>query len=177
MAHPEGLLLEISIDCKGWVSALPDYEKLCKISLEQIIKNVPKGAALSKFAHIELSVVLCNDALIHELNNDFRRKDQATNVLSFPGLDDDQINNYLCANEDVPKFPHSLGEIYIAFETMQKEATKAGITLQDHFLHLVSHGILHLLGFDHIKNEEAEIMEALETKILYNLGIGDPYRA
>ena len=130
MSLPAGLMLEVSVDCEAWLGELPQYEDHCRISLIQIVKNVLEGASLNKFSHIELSIVLCDDALIHQLNNDFRNKDKATNVLSFCGLEDKQIENYLRSNEQVPDFPHSLGEIYIAFETMKDEAIKANISIK-----------------------------------------------
>jgi len=177
MALPKGLMLEVSVDCEAWLSELPEYEDHCRVSLEQVVMNVPEGIALDKFSHIELSIVLCDDALIHKLNSDFRDKKKATNVLSFCGLEEEQVEDYLRAGKDAPEFPHSLGEIYIAYETMMDEAGKANISIKEHFLHLTTHGILHLLGYDHIIDEEAVVMEALEMKLLCNLGIDDPYRA
>lgn len=177
MPLPEGLLLEISVDDRRWQKKLPDYNELVTSCLKEIINNVPQGEALKSFSHIELSVVLCDNALIRELNSDYRTQDKPTNVLSFPGLDAEQISNHLNGETRVIEIPHSLGEIYIAFEIMSDEAVDASISLKDHFQHLTLHGILHLLGFDHIENDEAEIMEALETKLLENLGIDDPYSA
>ena len=177
MSLPEGLNLEVSATDDGWQSTLPENSEIITTCTRLIGDNVAEGKALNKFTHIEVSVVLCDNALIPRLNNDYRKKDKATNVLSFSGLDVDEIALYLRSDGDVPERPFSLGEIYIAKETVVQEAENAGISIKDHFTHLVLHGILHLLGYDHIKDDEAEIMEALERELLSNLGIDDPYAA
>lgn len=177
MKLPKGLNLEVSIDCDLWQPDFEEYKAIITSCCSLIYQNVAEGKALEKFSHIELSVVLCDDELIHKLNNDYRNKDKATNVLSFCGLDEDEIDSYLRRDGAVPDRPFSLGENYISFEFMNKEADAAGIAFNAHFSHLVLHGILHLLGYDHIQDDDAEIMEALETKLLAILGIDDPYAA
>lgn len=177
MTLPDGLFFEISLDYENWAKALPDHEAFLEKALKEIINNIKEGAALSKFSHIEISVVLCDDALIHELNNNYREKNKATNVLSFPGLEREEIEDFLLGDEVPENRPYSLGEIYIAFETVELEAQKSAILFKDHYQHLIIHGILHLLGYDHIIDAEAEVMEKLETKLLGNLGIDDPYSA
>ena len=107
---------------------------------------------------------LVDDAQIRVLNAHWRGLDKPTNVLSFPAV----------AAEKIALAP-MLGDIVVAFETMQREAVGEGKTLADHFSHLVTHGFLHLLGFDHEDAAEAERMEALESDILARLGIADPY--
>ncbi|WP_194097993.1 rRNA maturation RNase YbeY [Marivivens aquimaris] len=125
----------------------------------------------------ELSVLGCDDARIRELNADFREKDKATNVLSWPaderGAEDDG---------DMPEAPEAdvfgtieLGDIAISYETCEREATEAGKPLRDHAMHLMIHGILHLLGFDHIRDGDAALMEGIETEILGKMGMADPY--
>lgn len=108
----------------------------------------------------EVSVLLTDDAEVKTLNADFRAKDRPTNVLSFPA----------------PDFaaPH-LGDVALALETCAREAKDQGKTLGDHLSHLVAHGVLHLLGWDHEIEAEAEAMEALEREVLAGLGIADPY--
>jgi len=115
-----------------------------------------KGAA-------ELSVVLTDDEEQRELNRDWRGKDASTNVLSFP-----QIEPF------APVFG-ILGDITLARETVTREAEELGKPFDHHFTHLVVHGFLHILGYDHIEEDEALQMEALETHILAELGIDDPY--
>jgi probable rRNA maturation factor len=111
----------------------------------------------------EITVVLTDDAEQQALNRDWRKIDKTTNVLSFPQIEPFGPVNGL------------LGDITLARETMETEANAEGITLEAHFTHLVVHGFLHILGHDHLTDDEAETMEALETKILGNLGIADPY--
>ena len=111
----------------------------------------------------EVTVVLTDDAEQHELNRQWRGFDKSTNVLSFPQL--------------APFTPvvGLIGDITLARETVEAEAAEMGISLEAHFTHLVVHGFLHLLGYDHIEEADAVKMESLETKILANLGIADPY--
>lgn len=113
----------------------------------------------------EVSIKVSNDAEIQALNRDFREKDKATNVLSFPCDLEDQI----------PNEPYYLGDIIISAETLKKEAEEENKKVDHHFTHLLIHGLLHLLGYDHITDEEAEEMEALEIKLLAALNINNPY--
>lgn len=115
-----------------------------------------KGAA-------ELSIVLTNDAEQQQLNRDWRGKDSPTNVLSFPQI------------EPFGPVTGILGDITLARETLEREAAEQGVSFTDHFRHLVVHGFLHILGYDHLSDEEALEMEGLETKILAHLGVSDPY--
>jgi probable rRNA maturation factor len=108
-------------------------------------------------------VILTNDAKIRELNANYRDKDKATNVLSFP------------VEQQMPDGPEVLGDVVIALETVLVEANEQAKSVPDHLSHLVVHGVLHLLGFDHIEADEAEEMEALERQILQTLSIADPY--
>lgn len=118
--------------------------------------DVPVGA--------ELSLVLTDDAAIRDLNREHRGKDKATNVLSFPGFDPDEAPEPL------------LGDIVIAYETVAREAAEEAKPIADHFCHLVVHGMLHLFGYDHETDDDAEVMEAEERRVLARLGIADPYR-
>ncbi|HCQ71413.1 MAG: rRNA maturation RNase YbeY [Alphaproteobacteria bacterium] len=106
----------------------------------------------------EVSIVLTNDEHIRTLNRDYRGKDKATNVLSFP--------------QDEPEM---LGDIIIALETIQREANEQNKSFDNHFTHMLVHGCLHLMGFDHITDDEAEEMETLEVQILKQLNIKNPY--
>ena len=177
MKIPIGLNIEISISSCYWQEHNKDYKDIITSCCALICQNVTEGKALNKFTQIELGVVLCDDDIIHKLNNNYRKKDSATNVLSFCGFDQDEIETYLRSESVAPSRPFSLGESYISFETLNNEAKAAGIPFNEHFSHLVIHGILHLLGYDHIQDNETEITEALEVKILAILGIDDPYAA
>jgi probable rRNA maturation factor len=128
-------------------------------------------------AAYEISLLACNDGRIAELNEDFRGKPQPTNVLSWPsderGAGKDGEMPHLPPPE--PPMPLGLGDVAIAFDTCLREAREAGKTLGDHATHLLVHGTLHLLGFDHERDRDAELMEGLETEILRGLGLADPY--
>ena len=142
--------------------ALPGIEKLARRAIEASIKasraRILDGA--------EVSVQLADDAQIRALNARWRGVDKPTNVLSFAASTPAKI-----------AAAPMLGDIVMAFETAEREAVEEGKTLSDHAVHLVVHGFLHLLGFDHQIAAEADRMEALETGILAKLGIADPYAA
>ncbi|TCM77603.1 rRNA maturation RNase YbeY [Rhodovulum steppense] len=126
----------------------------------------------------EISLLACDDARIAGLNAEFRGKPAPTNVLSWPAED-------LAAEEDgdaphpperPPEgMPTELGDIAIAYETCAREACEQGISFHHHVTHLVIHGCLHLLGYDHIRPQDAALMEGLEVEILAKLGVADPY--
>ncbi|ODR99903.1 hypothetical protein AUC68_01905 [Methyloceanibacter methanicus] len=126
-----------------------------------------------KDARYELTIVLTDDAEIGQLNRTWRGKDQPTNVLSFPA--GDIPHGAEGAENAVHGGCVPLGDVVIAFETTEAEAAEKAITLPDHVSHLVVHGTLHLLGFDHLDDAEAEQMEGLERQALASLGISDPY--
>ncbi len=113
----------------------------------------------------ELSLVFTDDASIREINAEWRSQDKATNVLSFPAF----------PLEPGGKPGPMLGDIIIARETVGREAVDLEKSFDDHLTHLMVHGFLHLFGYDHMNNSEAERMEGLETRILAGLGLSDPY--
>ncbi len=149
-------MIEVILEDERWESV--GLEALCGPAGREALAVT--GRATKGF---EIALLGCDDARIAVLNKDFRGKEAATNVLSWP------------ASEAPPMEPCELGDIAIAYETCQREATKKGISVQDHVTHLVIHGILHLLGYDHISDAEAEEMEALEIKALAKLGVSNPY--
>ena len=121
----------------------------------------------------EVSVLGASDARIAELNEDFRGKPTPTNVLSWPA-----VERHVPGGSPLPPTPREdpeLGDIALAFETCAAEAEAAGVTLEAHATHLLVHGTLHLLGYDHENDKEAVHMEGLERAILATLGIADPY--
>lgn len=117
----------------------------------------------------EIALLACSDARIAGLNADFRGKPQPTNVLSWPD-DDGPVPDPGAAGERV-----FLGDIAIAYDTCAREAEAGGIAFADHVSHLVVHGVLHLLGYDHEDDAEADAMEALETIVLASMGVANPY--
>ncbi|WGJ14617.1 rRNA maturation RNase YbeY [Methylocapsa sp. D3K7] len=152
-------MIDISIEFPDWHS-LGNPSQLVE---DAILAAVSESRAVLA-ANAEISVVLCGDAFIRELNRKWRGRDEPTNVLSFP------------AAGDLASAP-LLGDIIIAFETTAREAAEAGKPLRDHLAHLVVHGFLHLIGHDHAETAEAVAMETLERAILAKLGIADPYGA
>ena len=153
---PAPLTIEISRNSEGWPEALDARaEEAVRAALMQSKAKIA-GAA-------ELSIVLSNDAEQRILNRDWRGIDKSTNVLSFPQI------------EPFGAVQGLLGDLILARETLVREAGEMGISFEDHFTHLVVHGFLHLLGYDHMDDDEALAMEALETQILASLGVADPY--
>ena len=122
------------------------------------------------------SLILADDTLVHALNRDYRGRDKATNVLSFPFTEDapDGTKRAPPVISD-PPLPTCLGDVYVAFETTTAEADGEGKPRFDHLCHLIIHGMLHLLGFDHQDAPKADMMENLERNVLDRLGIADPY--
>jgi probable rRNA maturation factor len=127
--------------------------------LQARLKRAAQAAQRAVKLRGDFSILLADNKTLRRLNRDFRGKDKATNVLSFPGMDD-----------------HA-GDIAIAHGVTKAEAKAAGKTFADHASHLVVHGVLHLAGHEHERPKEAQAMESLEVKILERLGIADPYMA
>ena len=153
------IVVEVSIECDLW-AALPNAEVLAA----QAVEKARKITKIKLHKAAEISVLLVDDSRIASLNARWRNIAKATNVLSFPASAPEK----LAANA-------LLGDIVLAFETVRREALDEGKSLANHFSHLVVHGFLHLIGYDHINEADAEIMEALEIKILAGLKIADPY--
>ncbi|WP_374802212.1 rRNA maturation RNase YbeY [Paracoccus zhouxuedongae] len=126
----------------------------------------------------EISLLACDDARIAALNADFRGKPQPTNVLSWPAeergaeRDGDRPD---APDPGDPDDPEPLGDIAIAYDTCAHEAAEAGKPMADHVTHLIVHATLHLLGYDHIRDGDATLMEGTETRILAQMGLADPY--
>jgi probable rRNA maturation factor len=139
---------------KRWSKILPSYKKIATAALKHL-PHTPHEDAGS----YEISVLLTNDKEVHALNKKFRQKDKPTNVLSFP----DGENGYL-------------GDIAMSLDTLQREAKEENKPLENHFTHLLIHGVLHLMGYDHETDEEQNEMESLEIKILKKLDIPNPYK-
>jgi probable rRNA maturation factor len=123
-----------------------------------------KHAGVALHPNAALAIALADDAMVRAANRDFRAKDKPTNVLSFPAVPPDR----LAASP-------FLGDVIVAHETVAAEAAAEGKPVLHHLAHLVAHGVLHLLGYDHMTKAEAETMEHRETLILASLGLADPY--
>ena len=167
------LELDVIVDVPAWLDALPTAEAICRRSAAAAFHAA--GAAVPEAeaeAEAEASVVLSNDACIKTLNAAWRGKDEATNVLAFPAADVPQAR---AAGPLQP--PLIIGDVIIALETAAAEARVEGKDLGDHLSHLVVHGMLHLLGYNHQTGDEADEMESLEVAVLASVGVADPYAA
>ena len=157
--------LEVNVATDRWRKAV--------VAPEEIAARAARAAYMAASPELgrssEATVVLTDDAEVRVLNRDYRNKNCATNVLSFPAFDTDDIAR-LPAN-----VPVILGDVVIALETTTAEARADAKTAADHLSHLVVHGMLHLLGHDHETDDEATIMERLEVDVLVQLGVADPY--
>jgi probable rRNA maturation factor len=148
-------LIEVEVEDPAWSDALPSAEALARRAAEAALLN--EGAVGEG-----VTLLLTDDESVRELNARFRHKDTATNVLSFPAP---------------PNPEKHLGDVALAFGVCARQAAEQGKTLDDHLQHLVVHGVLHLLGYDHMSDDEAEAMEGLERVVLAELGVADPYAA
>ena len=161
--------LKIDIDFEVQDNSWPDLKAL-PLKVSKIIFNKLGLDELTQ--HLEFSIILTDDESIRKINAQYRAKDAATNTLSFPAQD-------IIAN----KFDHlqihngflSLGDVIFAYGVIENEAKRDGKTFLNHFTHLLIHGLLHLLGYDHQNEQEAQVMESLETQILLSLNIKSPY--
>ena len=158
-----GALIEVSIDPSSWHSPLiADLKKRGPVMLDHIVSRLSLDPQM-------VSLLLCNDVNMRSLNFLHRGFDKPTNVLSFPAGDD------LYPNDGMPEMDGGIGDIAIAGETLMREAAGAGIAAGDHLLHLFTHGVLHLLGYDHIDDQMADEMEALEIVLLGQMKVANPY--
>ncbi len=148
---PAALAVDVVVNSTLW-RAEPKAEDIVR-------RAVAEAAAVVSTTAGELAIVLTDDSAIRILNREWRNKDAATNVLSFP----------------MPAASALLGDVVIAYETTAREAEDEGKPLRNHLAHLAVHGFLHLVGHDHETDQEADAMENLETVILSRLGVPNPY--
>lgn len=171
MAARMGELVDIVIEDARWEAfgLGPLAERACAAALGGL------GAGSAGFSVV---VMGCDDARIATLNADFRGKPTPTNVLSWPS--DERGAEVFGDAPDLPDAgdaddPVELGDIAIAYETCEREAVEQGKPMADHVTHLLVHGLLHCLGYDHVDDADAALMEAAEVRILASLGLSDPY--
>jgi probable rRNA maturation factor len=162
-------MTEIAVDVAydAWTKKVSGVEERCSH-----VAAIALGAAAASVDlpadRLEVSILLTDDAQVQELNAEYRQQDKPTNVLSFAALDED--------SPIPPDGPILLGDVIVAYQTTEREAAEEGKKFEDHLSHLVVHGVLHLLGYDHLMDDEAEEMESLERSILAALGVPDPYK-
>jgi probable rRNA maturation factor len=169
------------IEDEKWLPVLGDdvealAERVCALTIARA--PVLDSLLVGERGQLGQSVVLADDAAVRELNRQFRTKDAPTNVLSFPAHDGvAALRLALAAPEQELMLDDAgyLGDMILARETIEREALEQGKSVHDHFCHLLVHGTLHLLGYDHIGDAEADEMEALEIAILKELSIANPY--
>jgi probable rRNA maturation factor len=148
-------LIDIEIEDPAWTTVLDEAEALTRLAAEAALRS--EGVA-----EVGVTLLLTDDATVQDLNARFRQQDKPTNVLSFPA----------------PENPEGhLGDVALAYGVCAREAQEQGKPLAHHLQHLVAHGVLHLLGYDHMNDAEADEMESLERGVLAGLGIPDPYLA
>jgi probable rRNA maturation factor len=157
-------------EANPWPDAL-DWEERAAEAVAAALALTPFASLAQAAPLVEVAVRLTDDAEVQTLNRDFRGKDKPTNVLSFPQVQDDLLEGL--ANSDDGEI--LLGDIVLARETCAREAEEKAISIADHATHLIVHGTLHLVGYDHGDDASAGAMEALEVKALASLGIANPY--
>ncbi|MFT7087707.1 MAG: putative rRNA maturation factor [Rickettsiales bacterium] len=165
---------DIAINEKLWKKDA-NISKKIKQLIKEIIPSTPLFILKDVAKNIEISVLLTGDEQIRELNKNYRGKDQPTNVLSFPLLDGTKIKNGDFSNFQIDFGHLALGDIVVSYQTVRKESEQQKKEFDDHLTHLLIHSLLHLIGFDHIFDADAKIMEELETEILAGMGIRNPY--
>jgi len=143
-------VIDVEIEDAAWTVALPDAEALARAAAEAALGEVSRS----------VTVLLTDDSAVRELNVRFRQQDKPTNVLSFPAP---------------PNPEDHLGDMALAYGVCAREAAEQGKPIAHHLQHLVAHGVLHLLGYDHEDDAQAEEMEDLERVVLAGLGVPDPY--
>lgn len=158
--------IDVSVEDERWEAVAPDLEAFIARAVEAALAVVPPGGP------IEISLVLTDDPSVQELNRAWRGKDKPTNVLSFPMVQADLLDTIDQNSDDGEVL---LGDIVLAYETCVREAAEKGVSVDDHASHLIVHGTLHLLGYDHLDDREGDAMEAIEIDALTALGIANPY--
>lgn len=157
---------------------VPEWREVALETLaEQAVAQTLGHMGLAE-CDVEISLLACDDRRILELNADFRGKDTATNVLSWPSADLSARSDGTLPDAPEPGFDGiiELGDIAISYETCARESLQAQKPMHAHTTHLIVHGTLHLLGYDHIRDRDATLMQALEIEILGKMGLDDPYR-
>jgi len=159
-----------------WRGNSAHWQKLTDRAVNCACQQSPFDDMTSGSTIFSISVKLSNDQEVQQLNRDYRNKDKPTNVLSFPMMEQSDLVAMISTVPANAKGPEiMLGDIILAYETCAREADHKHLDIADHFVHLVVHGTLHLLGYDHQDDETANIMEALEIKALATMGVDNPY--
>jgi probable rRNA maturation factor len=166
--EPAEAAIDLAVLSPVWDRVVRDAAEVISTAARRALTSgLAEGGSVPQ-GRLELCIVLADDAEQRRLNRDWRGIDRSTNVLSFASWDP--------AIELPADAPLLLGDVILAYETVAREAEEQGKAIIDHLCHLIIHGVLHLLGYDHATEREAVTMEKLETSILASLGMADPYR-
>jgi probable rRNA maturation factor len=160
--------IDVVSACSGWSRVCPAAESLSRGAAELALTRGTTELGLTCQGTVELGITLTHAAGQRQLNRDYRGLDKPTNVLAFPVWEP--------GTRLPPGAPVLLGDVVLALETVVQEAAEQKKPIADHLVHLTVHGVLHLLGYDHLTQAEAATMESLEKLILGELGVPDPYR-
>ncbi len=164
------ITVDITIKDKNW---LKEIENIADF-LQKTINNLAQHTNLNQFIknniEIELSILLTDDQEIQSLNKDYRGKNKATNTLSFPLIEKNESLERAIIDDFL-----AIGDIIFSYQTIKKEAASQNKKFQDHLIHMALHSLLHLIGYDHQNDKEAQEMENLEINILKKLAINNPY--
>ena len=161
--------LNLTISDENWNDTLENAQNISQSVFQKVIEVI-KPEFLDGKKDVCINLELGNNEEIQRLNKEFRNLDKPTNILSFANLDDDEFWDILPNANEV-----ELGDIIIALETIIDQSKEMEISFYDHYVHILVHGILHLLGYDHIEEEDRIEMESLEIKILKEFNIDNPY--
>lgn len=153
-------IIDVTVEDDRWSHAIAGVADVCRTAAAAVLEHHD--------TQLEVAILLADDARLRSLNQAYRGIDRPTNVLSFPAYEPNA--------GPPPGADHLLGDIAVAFQTSRDEANRQTITLAHHLTHLVVHGTLHLLGYDHETDADAGVMEARERVLLAGLGVSDPYR-
>jgi probable rRNA maturation factor len=157
---PEAHPIDIDIKEPLWEEAVDDIEACVTAMAQSLYQYMGLSASV-----IELSVVLADDAFVQDLNKQYRHKDKPTNVLSFPATEDIfEVDDFLL-----------LGDVVISYQIIEREAVEQSKSFKAHMVHMLVHGLLHLLGYDHQEEDQAQEMEKLEIEFLKTQGYENPY--
>jgi probable rRNA maturation factor len=159
--------IDVALACAGWTQLCPAAESRARGAAELALARGTTELGLTWQGTVELGITLADAANQRQLSRDYRGLDAPTNVLAFPVWEP--------GTRLPPGAPVLLGDVVLAMETVAQEAAEQKKPLADHLVHLTVHGVLHLLGYDHLTQAEAATMESLERSILTELGVPDPY--
>lgn len=168
--------IEVAVPDAAWGACVADPETIVRRVTEACLRRALPEAAAGRL--LEVSIVLTDDEQVRLLNGRHRGRDKATNVLSFPAIDWEGVNAGGGALESQPSnagIPLLLGDVVVARETLLTEAVAQGKAADHHLAHLIAHGVLHLMGYDHEDEPSAARMESLEASLLQTFDIPDPY--